>query len=173
MKNFIALLMAFPAGLLVSAAPYRPDTAKQLGFPIYTNAPVGKQLSGEYAPATTPAQSPEETQKKFKVPPGFEVRLFASEPEVVNPVAMTWDERGRLWVLELYEYPMGAPKGKKGRDRIEARYDEYVANPGGGQPLNDVFEIGLPWSLSIGFGSSLVSSRMRVPLPAARVTAFI
>src|SRR5438477_3795474 len=63
--------------------------------------------------------TPEETQKKFKVPPGFEVRLFASEPEVVNPVAMTWDERGRLWVLELYEYPKGAPKGQKGRDRIQ------------------------------------------------------
>src|SRR5206468_11578834 len=62
-------------------------------------------------------------QKKFKVPPGFEVRLFASEPEVVNPVAMTWDERGRLWVLELYEYPKGAPKGQEGRDRIKILED--------------------------------------------------
>src|SRR5438477_8957699 len=67
--------------------------------------------------------TPEETQKKFKVPPGFEVRLFASEPEVVNPVAMTWDERGRLWVLELYEYPLGAPAGQKGRDRIKILED--------------------------------------------------
>ena len=57
------------------------------------------------------------------MPPGFEVRLFASEPEVVNPVAMTWDERGRLWVLELYEYPKGAPKGSKGRDRIKILED--------------------------------------------------
>ena len=43
-----------------------------------------------------PALSPEEARQKFTLPPGFEIRLFASEPEVVNPVAMTWDERGRL-----------------------------------------------------------------------------
>src|SRR5881409_1590747 len=74
-------------------------------------------------PSTTPALSPNESQKQIMVPPGFEVRLFASEPEVVNPVAMTWDERGRLWVLELYEYPKGAPPGQKGRDRIKILED--------------------------------------------------
>ena len=83
----------------------------------------GRQLTGQWAPAGTPALSPEEAQKKFKVPPGFEVRLFAAEPDVINPVAMTWDERGRLWVLELYEYPLGAPKGAKGRDRIKILED--------------------------------------------------
>src|SRR6187549_635932 len=84
---------------------------------------AGKQLTGQYAPASTPALAPAEAQKKFVVPEGFEVRLFAAEPEVVNPVAMTWDERGRLWVLELYEYPKGAPKGQKGRDRIKILED--------------------------------------------------
>ena len=106
-----------------TAAPYRPDLGKSLGFPIYSNNTSGKQLTGAYAPAATPPLAPEETQKKFKVPPGFEVRLFASEPEVVNPVAMTWDERGRLWVIELYEYPKGTPKGQKGRDRIKILED--------------------------------------------------
>ncbi len=57
---------------------------------------AGKQLSGAYAPTPTPALSPEEAQKKFMVPDGFEVRLFAAEPNVVNPVAMTWDKRKRL-----------------------------------------------------------------------------
>lgn len=70
------------------------------------------------APAVTPALAPAAAQKAFAVPPGFEVRLFAAEPDVVNPVAMTWDDRGRLWVVELYEYPLGAPKGTKPRDRI-------------------------------------------------------
>ena len=42
---------------------------------------------------------------------------------MINPVAMTWDERGRLWVLELYEYPEGAPPGHKGRDRIKILED--------------------------------------------------
>src|SRR5947209_2893728 len=92
-------------------------------FPIYKNNPPGKQLSGQFAPASTPALSPEESRKKFVVQPGFEVRLFAAEPEVVNPVAMTWDERGRLWVVELYEYPLGARPGEKPRDRIKILED--------------------------------------------------
>lgn len=95
----------------------------KFGFPIYTNAPSGRQLTGEHKPADNPALSPEEAQKSFVVPQGFEVRLFASEPEVVNPVAMTWDDRGRLWVLELYEYPLGATPGTRGRDRIKILED--------------------------------------------------
>src|SRR5436189_2327854 len=107
----------------VSAADYKPRMRVAFDFPVYTNKPSGKQLSGQHAPATTPALSPEEARKKFSLPEGFEIRLFASEPEVVNPVAMTWDERGRLWVLELYEYPLGARKGEKGRDRIKILED--------------------------------------------------
>ncbi len=84
---------------------------------------AGKQLTGQHAPATSPALTPDEAQKQFVVPTGFEVRLFAAEPDVINPVAMTWDDRGRLWVLELYEYPLGAPEGKKGRDRIKILED--------------------------------------------------
>ncbi len=97
MKSFVMLSVAI-AGLAAPAtwaADYTPPR-RNLGFPIYTNQPAGKQMSGQHAPASTPALSPEEAQKKFTVPPGFEIRLFASEPEVVNPVAMTWDERGRL-----------------------------------------------------------------------------
>src|SRR5438876_4528933 len=112
-----------PGFLSVCALSAAERSGKVYDFPIYKNNQPGKQLPGAYAPAATPPMRPEETQRKFKVPPGFEVRLFASEPEVVNPVAMTWDERGRLWVLELYEYPKGAPKGQKGRDRIKILED--------------------------------------------------
>ncbi len=101
---------------------YRPPH-KDLGFPVYTNQPTGRQLSGEHAPATTPPLSPEEARARFTLPEGFEIRLFASEPEIVNPVAMTWDARGRLWVVELYEYPLGAPPGQKPRDRIKILED--------------------------------------------------
>jgi len=122
MKLFL-IVAAFLGLSCVGPVSAAGRSGKTYNFPIYKNNPPGKQLSGAYAPADSSPLAPEETQKKFKVPKGFEVRLFASEPEVVNPVAMTWDERGRLWVLELYEYPKGVPKGQKGRDRIKILED--------------------------------------------------
>src|SRR6266436_5411202 len=118
-------LSAFVFAGLLPICPL--SAAERLGkvydFPIYKNNPPGKQLSGAYAPADTPPMTPEQNQRKYKVPPGFEVRLFAVKPEVVNPVAMTWYEQGRLWVLELYEYPKCAPKCQKARDRIKILED--------------------------------------------------
>jgi putative membrane-bound dehydrogenase-like protein len=69
----------------------------------------GKELTGTYLPTTNECPSPEEARKKMTVPEGYEVRCFAHEPMVQNPVAMTWDHRGRLWVVEAYEYPNGSP----------------------------------------------------------------
>ena len=57
------------------------------------------------------------------MPPGFEVKLFAAEPDIINPIAFTVDERGRLWVVECYEYPKRTPAGKKPRDRIKILED--------------------------------------------------
>jgi len=64
----------------------------------------------------------EKIRDTIQVPPGFEVRLFAAEPLVGNPSAMTWDERGRLWVMERGERPLGARKNN-GRDRIKILED--------------------------------------------------
>lgn len=41
----------------------------------------------------------------IQVPEGFDVQLFASEPDIINPIAFTWDERGRLWVVQSKDYP--------------------------------------------------------------------
>ncbi len=95
----------------------------KFGFPLYTNVPAGAQMSGQWVAAGTPALSPEDEQRSFKLPPGFQARLFAAEPDIANPVAMNWDERGRLWVLELYDYPLGAAPGQKGRDRVKVLED--------------------------------------------------
>lgn len=43
-----------------------------------------------------------EAAAKMTLPPGFKATVFAAEPEVRNPIAMTWDGRGRLWVAENY-----------------------------------------------------------------------
>jgi putative membrane-bound dehydrogenase-like protein len=88
---------------------------------------AGKEIEGERAAATTACPTPEEARKKMTVPEGYEVRCFAHEPMVQNPVAMTWDHRGRLWVVEAYEYPNGsehpAPFGGEAKD------DQYQPVP--------------------------------------------
>jgi putative membrane-bound dehydrogenase-like protein len=52
------------------------------------------------------------------VPDGFEVKCFAAEPDIVNPIGIDFDHKGRVWVLECLEYPRKAPAGAKTRDRI-------------------------------------------------------
>jgi putative membrane-bound dehydrogenase-like protein len=61
--------------------------------------------------------SPEDAAKAMTVPEGFKVSLFAGEPDVVQPIAMAIDDRGRLWVAEAYTYPIRQPEGE-GKDRI-------------------------------------------------------
>ncbi len=78
-----------------------------------TSAPfslAAPELEGARAPAVGPCPTVDQAIAKMSVPEGYAVRCFASEPMVINPVAMTWDARGRLWVVELYEYPNGAGK---------------------------------------------------------------
>ncbi len=52
-------------------------------------------------PAPIPAH---EALEKLRLPEGFQASLFASEPVVQNPIAATWDAKGRLWVAENYTY---------------------------------------------------------------------
>jgi putative membrane-bound dehydrogenase-like protein len=66
-----------------------------------------------------PYLSPQETVNRFKVAEGFEVTLAAAEPAMTNPIAFTFDERGRLWIVECFEYPKRTPRGKAPRDRIK------------------------------------------------------
>src|SRR5262245_52905341 len=74
-------------------------------------------------PSGQPYLKPEESVKRMKVADGFEVKLFAAEPDVINPIAMTVDEKGRVWVVESFEYPRRTPKGKMPRDRIKILED--------------------------------------------------
>jgi putative membrane-bound dehydrogenase-like protein len=86
------------------APPARLLAQKEFGFD-------NRKGSGQ------PYWKPEDTVAKFKVPDEFEVKLFAGEPQVVNPVAFTIDEKGRIWVVECFDYPKRAGK-KAPRDRI-------------------------------------------------------
>ena len=59
-----------------------------------------------------------ESAKFIQVPPGFEASLFASEPEIVNPIYVGWDHRGRAYVIQTVDYPNNLQEGNVGGDRI-------------------------------------------------------
>ena len=103
-------------------------------------------LAGWLAPALTATSAkaqgfpPEAAARRMSVADGLEVRLVAAEPMVRQPVAIEFDDRGRLWVIQYLQYPNPAglrriavdrysrtvydrlpeppPRGPKGADRI-------------------------------------------------------
>lgn len=81
-------------------------------LPNYEKRPGGFQLQAPLSPA--------ESQQMTQVPPGFKMELFAAEPDILKPIAMAWDERGRLWIVETIDYPNTVRDVKgEGQDRIK------------------------------------------------------
>lgn len=74
----------------------------------------------------------EEAARKFRVPEGFSVGVFAAEPDVRNPIAMTWDGHGRLWVAENFTY--AAEKGKQFDLSLRDRVLIFSDKDGTGRP---------------------------------------
>ncbi len=62
--------------------------------------------------------SPEEALRSFQLEPGLRIELAAAEPLVVDPVALAFDERGRLYAAENRDYPTGPGAGKPPDGRI-------------------------------------------------------
>ena len=61
--------------------------------------------------------APDKAAAHMTLPDGFRATLFAGEPDVVQPIALTIDDRGRLWVVECFSYPNWQRSGE-GKDRI-------------------------------------------------------
>ncbi len=82
-----------------------------------------------YGPALKPqaeyakGQSPTDALKSMQLPGGFKAELIAAEPDVVQPIAFTFDERGRIWVVEGNSYPKPREVGT-GQDRIKILEDK-------------------------------------------------
>jgi putative membrane-bound dehydrogenase-like protein len=62
--------------------------------------------------------APEESVKHTVHPEGFELKLFASDPDIKRPICMNWDHRGRLWIAESVDYPNERKLAGQGRDRL-------------------------------------------------------
>jgi putative membrane-bound dehydrogenase-like protein len=98
---------------------------------------------------------PEEAARTMIVPKGFQVTLFAGEPDVRQPIALSIDDRGRLWVAEAYQYPSHGTAA--GRDRIVILED---TDRDGRHDRRTVFYEGLNYvsGLEVGFGGAWVMS---------------
>lgn len=71
------------------------------------------------------ALSPEESMKLIQLDGDYEVQLVAAEPLVLDPVECTWDEKGRMFVADMRDYPLGPPKaGDPWLSRIQLLTDE-------------------------------------------------
>ncbi|MCH8922160.1 MAG: dehydrogenase, partial [Planctomycetes bacterium] len=79
-----------------------------------------------FADAKPAFQSPvsaKQSLKHLKLAPGLKIELAAAEPQVVDPVAIRFDEQGRMWVVEMRDYPVGPPQGKPPQSRIRVLVD--------------------------------------------------
>ncbi len=92
-------------GLSLLLAPVSAHS--QSDFPAVFNT----EAEGQHPPAAA------EMVKLIDLPKGFNVTLFAGDPDVQQPICMDFDDRGRLWVAENYTYS-GGPYETKLRDRI-------------------------------------------------------
>ena len=109
---------------------------------------------GQSAPPG-PALKPDEAIAKMKVPEGFRVELVASEPNIVNPVAMTIDEKGRYWITESLEYPRR--QAGPGQDRVK------IVEDTDGDGKADKFTIfmeglNIPSGIAVGHGGTWIAN---------------
>lgn len=102
-----------------------------------------------------PPLSPQQALERMVVPEGFHVELVASEPELQNPVAMAFDDAGRIYVTESFEYPRREPG--PGRDRIKVLED---TDGDGRVDKVTVFAEGLniPSGIAVGHGGVWVAN---------------
>ena len=91
------------------------DTVQKLLPPRY----YSKELQTDFPPPT-PYRDAAAT---IHVKPGFKVELVAREPLVQDPVAFDWDPQGRLWVVQMGDYP----EGRESRD--EGRGEDCLIDP--------------------------------------------
>jgi len=129
-------VMAYiPSARVLKEGGYEADSSQiYYGMPGKWSAAIEdmiitkvKQLAGLAGPlpkASGP-RSPKEELATFQLDSHFTASLVASEPDVVDPVAMCFDQRGRLYVCEMRGYPNGGiGTGQETRGKIKCLIDQ-------------------------------------------------
>lgn len=119
--TFIAVFVSVTAALAADLSPHAVNT----------------QAAGDEPPAAA------DLVRGITVPDGFHVVPFAAEPDVCQPIAITTDARGRLWVVENYSYPEWRTEGT---DRVlifedkngDGRFDSRKVFLEGGRNLTGI-----------------------------------
>ncbi len=97
------------------------------GIRIYSSSPLAaaqnKAIDFNDVIRKSEPLSPEQERAGFHLPPGFDIQLVASEPEINKPINITFDAAGRLWVTSTIEYPHPAKDPEKARDSIKVLSD--------------------------------------------------
>jgi putative membrane-bound dehydrogenase-like protein len=127
-------------------------------FALFTSAGLAESIAlkpgavGEMRDGLAPG----EAVAAFTAYEGFKVTMMAAEPDVRQPVAMTIDHRGRLWVVEAYTYP-NRREGDEGEDRILIFED---SDGDGSFDSRKVFteKLNLVSGLEVGFGGVWVGA---------------
>ena len=100
------------------------------------------------------------SMERTQVAPDLRLELFAAEPDIMKPIAMAWDDRGRCWVAETSDYPHGVTPGGEGNDRIKICED---TDGDGKADKFTVFadKLNIPTSLTFANGGLIVSQPPR------------
>ncbi len=108
------------------------------------------------APRVQASLSPIESMSLMQVPVGFDLQLFAAEPDVINPIYINWDEKGRLWVIETVDYPNEVKNDDIGDDRIKILED---TNGDGKADKSTIFaeHLNIPTSFIFSKGGIILS----------------
>lgn len=121
-------------------------------------APGGSTPEPSAPKPTSAPLSPDEGLKALQLPEGFEAGIVAAEPQVLDPVAFDWDGAGRLWVVEMADYPLGL--GEEGASGGRIR----VLEDGDG---DGVYETSTLFAEGLNFPNGLLTWRDGVLVTAA------
>ncbi|MBI4604774.1 MAG: ThuA domain-containing protein, partial [Planctomycetes bacterium] len=135
-------------------ADVQPFRFVEARIPFY---PAGRQwgVTGEPISKMQAPLDPAESVKHMVCPVELEPRLFAADPDIAKPIAMAWDERGRLWIAETVDYPNALQPEGQGNDRIKVCED---ADSDGRADRFVVFadKLSIPTSLAFAWGGVVV-----------------
>ncbi|MDA1264865.1 MAG: FG-GAP-like repeat-containing protein, partial [Planctomycetota bacterium] len=117
--------------------------------------PDGLEVQSEIDVRSHAGQTPEEAAASMSVPAGFAVDLIVGEPDLFQPIAFTFDERGRLWVAEAHSYPQKRDDPEQAKDQLLIFED---TDGDGAFETRKVFATGLDLvsGLEVGYGGVFV-----------------